>query len=164
MAPGARCLPSVGSHSETSLPVSDTTYGIPSNCLLGPRPCTGSSLVIPDSVCPGAAVETLGGPAFEPLDHNRLGAFYCVCRAPEREFGLLVFDLVAGRAPEPLLGARGRSGVSLSLLCGPRASFSFGRRGGVCQATLGGRAVTPLVSLLTGKSKWRPVPLSIGVS
>ena len=25
LAPGARCLPSVGSHSETSLPVSDTT-------------------------------------------------------------------------------------------------------------------------------------------
>ena len=25
LAPGARCLPTVGSHSETSLPVSDTT-------------------------------------------------------------------------------------------------------------------------------------------
>ena len=24
--------------------------------------------------CPGAAIETLGGPAFEPLDHNGLGA------------------------------------------------------------------------------------------
>ena len=34
----------------------------------------GSPLVIPDSVCPGAAVETLEGPAFEPLDRNGLGA------------------------------------------------------------------------------------------
>ena len=74
LALGARCLPTVGSHSETSLPVSDMTQGIPSNCLLGPRPCTGSPLVIPDSVCPGAAVETLEDSAFEPLDRNGLGA------------------------------------------------------------------------------------------
>ena len=32
-----------------------------------------------------------------------------VCRAPEREFGSLGFSLVVGRAPKPLLGARGRS-------------------------------------------------------
>ena len=42
--------------------------------LLGPRPCTGSPIVIPDSVCPRVAIETLGGLAFEPLDHNGLGA------------------------------------------------------------------------------------------
>ena len=34
----------------------------------------GSPIVIPDSVCPGAAIETLGGLAFEPLDRNGLGA------------------------------------------------------------------------------------------
>ena len=74
LAPGARCLPMVGSHSETSLSVSDMTYGIPSNCLLGPRSCTGSPIVISNFVCPEAAVETLGGLAFEPLDRNGFGA------------------------------------------------------------------------------------------
>ena len=111
----------------------------------------------------------------------RAGGFCRVCRAPECEFGSLgcrksprasarskratssgprasfsfgrrggvcqatlggravTPPVVAGKAPEPLLGARGRSGVFLSFLCGPRASFSFGRRGGVCQATLSGR-------------------------
>jgi len=34
----------------------------------------GSPIVIPDSICPGVAVETLGGPTFEPLDRNGLGA------------------------------------------------------------------------------------------
>ena len=34
----------------------------------------GLPIVIPDSVCPGAAVETLGGPAFEPQDRNGLDA------------------------------------------------------------------------------------------
>ena len=52
-----------------------------------------------------------------------------VCRALECEFGSLGLGLVAGRAPEPPHGARGRSGVSLSFLCDPRASCSFGRRG-----------------------------------
>ena len=58
--------------------------------------------------------------------------FYHVCRAHECEFRSLGLSLVAGRAPEPLLGVRGRSGLSLSFLCGPRASFSFRRRG-VCR-------------------------------
>ena len=74
LALGARYLPTVGSHLETSLPVSDTIEDIQSNCLPKPRPCTGSPLVIPDSVCPRAAVETLGGLAFEPMDRNGLGA------------------------------------------------------------------------------------------
>ena len=34
----------------------------------------GSPIVIPNSVCPRAAVETFGGPAFKPLDRNGLGA------------------------------------------------------------------------------------------
>ena len=34
----------------------------------------GSPIVIPDSVRSRAAVETFGGPAFEPLDRNGLGA------------------------------------------------------------------------------------------
>ena len=34
----------------------------------------GSPIVVPDSVCPRVAIETLGGPAFEPLDRNGLGA------------------------------------------------------------------------------------------
>ena len=62
-----------------------------------------------------------------------------VCRALECEPRSLGLDLVAGRAPEPPHGARGRSGVSLSFLCDPRASFLFRRRGGGCQATLGER-------------------------
>ena len=74
LALGARCLPMVGSHSETSLSVSDMTQGIASNCLLGLWPGTSSPIVIPDSVCPKVAVETFGGPAFEPLDRNGLGA------------------------------------------------------------------------------------------
>ena len=144
--------------------------------------------------------------------------FYRVCWAHECEFGSLGLDLVVGRAPEPLHRARGRSGVSLSFLGGPRASFLFGKRGvyRVSQAleckfgSLGlglvaGRAPEPLLGargdqefpclfcaalthpfrseggveyvrlpsvgmssdtsgeLLSGKSKWRPVPHSIGV-
>ena len=61
----------------------------------------------PSLYCPRVAIKTLEGRAFEPLDRNRLGAFYRVCRASEREFGLLGLGLVAGGAPEPLLGARG---------------------------------------------------------
>ena len=45
--------------------------------------------------------------------------FYRVYRAPECEFGSLGLSLVAGRAPEPLLGARGRSGVSLIFFVWP---------------------------------------------
>ena len=62
-----------------------------------------------------------------------------VCRALECEPGSLGLGMVAGRPPEPPHGAKGRSGVSLSFLCDPRASFSLERRGGICQATLGGR-------------------------
>ena len=74
----ARCLPTVGSHSETSLPVSDTTWGVPSDRLLGPWPYVGSPTVVPDSVALGQLSKTLGGLAFEPLDHNGLNAPYRV--------------------------------------------------------------------------------------
>ena len=50
----------------------------------------GSLLVILDSFCPGAAVETLRGPAFEPMDYNGLGAQF---------LSLKGIGLVAGRAP-----------------------------------------------------------------
>ena len=49
----ARCLPTVGSHSETSLPVSDTTQGVPSVSLAWASACVGSPVVAPDSVALG---------------------------------------------------------------------------------------------------------------
>ena len=48
---------------------------------------------------------------------------YHVCRAHECEFESLGLGLVAGRAPEPLRGARGRSGVSLSFFMRPSCIF-----------------------------------------
>ena len=47
-------------HPEQSPARALDMYGLAHSC---PRLC-----------CPEASVETLGGPAFEPLDHNGLGA------------------------------------------------------------------------------------------
>ena len=46
---------------------------------------------------------------------------------------------VAGRAPEPLARSKRAVRSSPGFLCDHRASFSLGRTGGICQATLGGR-------------------------
>ena len=46
----ARCLPTVGSHSDTFLPVSDTTLGVPSVSLAWVSAHIGSPAVVPDSV------------------------------------------------------------------------------------------------------------------
>ena len=115
----------------------------------------GSPIVIPDSVCPGAAIETLGGLAFEPLDRNGLGAQF---------LSLKGISLVAGRAPEPLHGARGRSGVPLAFCV--TLAHPFHSEGGVEYARLPSVGASSDTSdeLLSGKSKWRPMPHSIGVS
>ena len=55
--------------------------------------------------------------------------FYRVCRAHECEFGSLGLGLVAGRAPEPLHGARGRSVFSLYFLAA--LTHPFRSEGGV---------------------------------
>ena len=58
--------------------------------------------------------------------------FYCASRAYECEFGLLSLGLVVGRTPEPLLGARGLPGVSLSSCMA--LTHPFHSEGGVCFA------------------------------
>ena len=89
--------------------------------------------------------------------------FYRVCRAHEREFGSLGLGVVAGRTLEPLHGARGRSVVSLSLLVA--LAHPFCSEGGVEHAKLPSVGTSSDISgeLLSGQSKWRPVPHSIGV-
>ena len=56
--------------------------------------------------------------------------FYRACRAHECEFESWGLGLVAGRAPKPLHGARGRSVVSLSFLVA--LAHPFRSEGGVC--------------------------------
>ena len=91
------------------------------------------------------------------------GGFCCVCRALECEYGSLGLGLVVGRAPEPLLGARGRSGVSLSFFLWP-SRIPFTRKEGWSMPGYPRRASSDTSGeQLTGKSKWRPVPHSIGV-
>ena len=89
--------------------------------------------------------------------------FYRVCRAHEYEFGSLDLGLVAGRAPEPLPRARGRSVVSLSFLVA--LAHPFRSEGGVEHVKLPSVGASSDISgeLLSGQSKWRPVPRSIGV-
>ena len=88
---------------------------------------------------------------------------YRICRAHECEFGSLGLGLVAGRAPEPLLGARGRQEFPC-LFCVALA-HPFHSEGGVEYARLPSVGASGDTSgeLLSGKSEWRPVPHSIGV-
>jgi VIT1/CCC1 family predicted Fe2+/Mn2+ transporter len=58
---------------------------------------------------------------------------------------------------------RGRSRVPHLFLHPSRISFAE-RRGGICHAILGGWVVALSVSILMGKSRWRPEPYSLGVS
>ena len=62
----ARCLPTVGSHSETSLPVSDTTQGVPSVLLAWASACVGSPVVVPDFVALGQLSKPLGAQPSNP--------------------------------------------------------------------------------------------------
>ena len=62
----ARCLPMVGSHSKTSLPISDMTWDAPSDCSLGPRPFIGSPKVVPDSVALGRLSKPQGAQPSNP--------------------------------------------------------------------------------------------------
>jgi hypothetical protein len=89
--------------------------------------------------------------------------FYRICRAHECEFGSLGLDAVVERAPEPLHGARGRSGVPLTF-CATLA-LPFRSEEGVEYTRLPSVGASGDTSgeLLSGKSEWRPVPHSIGV-
>ena len=84
--------------------------------------------------------------------------FYHVCWAHECEFGSLGLGLVAGIAPEPPHGVRGRSGVSLAF-CATLA-HPFHLEGGVEYARLPSVGASGDTSgeLLSGKSEWRPMP------
>ena len=62
----------------------------------------------------------------------------CLLSPLECEPGSLGLGKVAGRAPEPIARSERAIRSSPGFLCDPRASFSFGRRGGICQANLGG--------------------------
>ena len=88
---------------------------------------------------------------------------YRIRRAHECEFGSWGLGKIAGRAPEPLHGARGRLVVSLSFLVA--LTHPFRSEGGVEHAKLPSVGASGDTSgeLLSGKSKWRPVPHSIGV-
>ena len=59
--------------------------------------------------------------------------FYRIRRAHECEFGSLGLGKIAGRAPEPLHGARGRSGVPLAF-CATLAHPFCSEGGVVCRA------------------------------
>ena len=69
----ARCLPTVGSHSETSLPVSDTTQGVLSVSLAWASACVGSPVVAPDSVALGRLSKPLGAQPSNPWTITGLG-------------------------------------------------------------------------------------------
>ena len=63
-----------------------------------------------------------------------------VCRNPlEGEPRLLGLGKVCRESPRASARSERAVRSSPGFLCDPRASFSLGRRGGICQATLGGR-------------------------
>ena len=71
---------------------------------------------------------------------------------------------VAGGAPEPLHGMRGRSGVPLAFYA--TLAHPFRSEGGVEYARLPsvGASGDTTGELLSGESEWRPVTRSLGVS
>ena len=84
---------------------------------------------------PGVAPEALEKWIYSSRGFSLLNKeFYRVCRAHECEFGSLGLGLVAGRAPEPLHGAKGRSVVSLSFLAA--LAHPFCSEGGVEHAKI----------------------------
>ena len=183
--------------------------------MLGPQPCTGSPIVVPDSVALGQLSKPSGaqlsnlwtvtgsvpfimfccasecelgslifdlvvGRAPEPPHgaggRSGVSLSFCatlvhpfcleggaICRALKCEFGLLGLSLVAGRAPEPPHGARGRSGVPLAFYA--TLAHPFRSEGGVEHARLPSVGASGDISgeLLSVKSEWRPMPHSIGV-
>ena len=113
---------------------------------------------------PGVAPEALGEWIYSPRGFSYIvRGVNCVYRAHECEFGSLGLSSVAGRALEPLRGARGRSGVSLSFLLA--LTHPFRSEGGVEGAMLPSVGASSDTSgeLLLGKFKWRPAPHLIGV-
>ena len=107
------------------------------------RACTGSPVVVPDSFALGQLSKPLGAQPSNPWTVTGLGRF--------------VFILGAGRAPEPLHGARGRSGVLPTFLSVPRTSFSF-RWGAVCRA----HSCASLSRWVSAKLQEEPPSLSHG--
>ena len=81
----------------------------------------------------------------------------------ECEPGSLGLSKFAGKAPEPLHRAGGRSGVPLAFYATLRHPFRL--EGGVEYVRLPSVGTSGDTSgeLLSGKSEWRPVPHSIGV-
>ena len=88
--------------------------------------------------------------------------FYRIRRAHECEFGSRGLGRIAGGAPEPLHGARGRLGVPLAFCV--TLAHPFRLEGGVECVRLPsvGTSVGTSGELLSGKSEWRPVPRSLG--
>ena len=88
---------------------------------------------------------------------------YRINRAHKCEFGSRGLSKIAGRTPEPLHGARGRSGVPLTFCA--TLVLPFRSEGGVEYARLPSVGASDDISdeLLSGKSEWRPVPHSLGV-
>ena len=82
----------------------------------------------------------------------------------ECEPGSLGLGKVAGRAPEPLHGARGRSVVPLAFCATPAHPFRSEGRVEYVRLPSGGASGDTFGELLSGKSEWRPVPHSIGVN
>ena len=83
---------------------------------------------------------------------------------PECEFRLLGLGLFAGRAPEPLRGAEGDQEFPCPFSVA--LTHPFHSEGGVEYARLPSVGASSDTSgeLLPGKSEWRPIPHSIGVS
>ena len=109
----ARCLPTVGSHSETSLPVSDMTWDAPSDCSLRPRPFVGLPIVIPDSIALGRLSKPQGAQPSNLWTVTGSVPFIVFCNeTSSMALNRLSWFLGARGAPEPPPGARGRSGVS----------------------------------------------------
>ena len=74
IGPGGSVPPYGGIPFRELLLVSDTTLGHPKQLLARASAMYGLAHSCPWLCCPEAAVETLEGPAFEPLDRKGLGA------------------------------------------------------------------------------------------
>ena len=87
----------------------------------------------------------------------------CLLSPSSASLGRWVSARFVGRAPEPLHGVRGRSGVSLAFYA--TLAHPFRTEGGVEYARLPSVGASGDTSgeLISGKSEWRPMPHLIGV-
>ena len=102
-------------------------------CLLGPWPCTGSPIVVPDSIALGRLSKPLGAQPSNPWTIMGSMPFVVFSRIFKCGLGSLVFVLGAGGAPKPPHRARGWSGVPLTFYSTLTHPFRSDR-GVVCQA------------------------------